>query len=109
MLDVSFTLTGIIFDVAPRVPAIPVERSCWNEPTTSNGTASRLHRRETERVEQRCELLQSSLRRAGNEKRRLDMHQRWRAARLKWACAQQRLGQKQLMQGYAVGEFLKLA
>src|SRR5437867_6717973 len=26
MLEVSFTLTGIIFDVAPRVPAIPVER-----------------------------------------------------------------------------------
>ena len=75
----------------------------------STGTAASLHRRETERVEERRELLQSSLRRAGNEKRRLDMHQRWRAARLKWACAQQRLGQKQLMQGYTVGEFLKLA
>ena len=33
-------LTGIIFDAEPSVPAIPVERSCWNAPTTSNGTAS---------------------------------------------------------------------
>src|SRR5439155_27359598 len=39
-LECSVRLTGIIFEVAPTVPAIPVERSCWKEPTTSNGTAS---------------------------------------------------------------------
>src|SRR3989304_8862066 len=39
-LDFRFTLTGIIFDVAPSVPLIPVDRSCWNAPTTFIGTAS---------------------------------------------------------------------
>src|SRR5262245_1314215 len=39
-LDFTDTLAGIILEVAPNVPAIPVERSCWNAPTTFKGTAS---------------------------------------------------------------------
>src|SRR5262245_24968397 len=39
-LERSVKFTGIIFEVEPSVPAIPVDRSCWKEPTTFIGTAS---------------------------------------------------------------------
>src|SRR5215472_14485859 len=40
VLDFIVSDTGIIFDCAPRRPAIPVLRSCLKAPTTSSGTAS---------------------------------------------------------------------
>src|SRR5215468_4476584 len=39
-LEFTVTVTGIILEFTPIVPAMPVDRSCWNDPTTSSGTAS---------------------------------------------------------------------